>query len=187
MIRKSFDAPPDGSKPIADFPAYVAAPDGFIWSSHVNSYLYRGMRAPWHRLAARPNPSGRPDVKLINGPNERRFKLAVVVLSAFAGPAPESGMVPCHKDGDLTNTRPDNLFWSYPHDPSRCTVDKPSRHVDPALREEAVKMLNRGVSQIAVARKLGISASHVNRIANGWTRSDRMVRKSYRYTPGSEI
>jgi hypothetical protein len=48
----------------------------------------------------RPKTSGRTEVRL----------LAALVLEAYSGQAP-GDLHPQHRDGDLTNTRPDNLHW----------------------------------------------------------------------------
>lgn len=93
-------------------PGYRAGSDGSVWSCWVGT----GRGKPWKQSDRWLKL--KPDIRKIDG--RKRFTLkntegrlvrkyaSFFVLIAFIGPKPE-GFEACHRNGDCTNDRPDNL------------------------------------------------------------------------------
>ncbi len=111
---------------------------------------------------------------------KRMIKIHHLVLEAFVGPRPD-GMEACHNNGDRFDNRPSNLRWgtrssnridSYNHK----TKKSGERHQWGSVSDKTVvklkKMVNQGMSYVAVERELGLTKDYVGKCMRG----ERRVR-----------
>jgi hypothetical protein len=112
--------PPEGARPVPGFPWYAVGADGVVWTRAAAVGGTRPTRpGPWReKVPFRPNRK-LPHHRYVNLSHDdgvrrrvRLFPLAVLVLEAWAGPAPTPSSVPSFLDGDRSNCRPDNLAWA---------------------------------------------------------------------------
>jgi hypothetical protein len=92
--------PDERWRPIPGHKGYEASSLGNVRS--VPRTLLNGRRIGGVVLALQPDRDGYPTVML----GRKRVRVARVVKLAFAGPAEVR-----HKDGDRSNSRPENLVW----------------------------------------------------------------------------
>jgi hypothetical protein len=102
--------------------------------------------------------------------NSKRVTLYVhrLVLAAFIGPCP-AGMMACHRNGDATDNRPENLYWGTAADNgSDCAKhgslkgERQGRSKLTAEQVLAIRADTRPVSEISKA--YGVHKSHINSI-----------------------
>ena len=95
-------------KEIQRLPGYRFGDDGSVWSCHKNRW---GLADTWRQLTngAVPVTPGymREIIHLGRG---RTFYVHHLILEAFVEPRPP-GKEACHRDGNATNNRLENLYW----------------------------------------------------------------------------
>lgn len=155
-------------KDIPGFPDYRADSDGQIWSQK--------RWGKWKILKPFLNPAGRPLVSVWNTMNNRKVVHPYcLVLAAFVGPRP-SGMEACHNDGNALNNRPDNLRWDTKknneadkaiHGTKNIGVRNGRAKIGPKQVNQIRIMLEDGLSQKEIARRIGICQASVSHISTG--------------------
>ena len=90
----------DVTKPIPNWPGYLATPDGQILDSFDGHILHQSPSGP----------CGYPTVNLIRDDKRHRPYVHRLILQAYDGPCPD-GMECRHLDGDVTNNDLKNLRW----------------------------------------------------------------------------
>lgn len=111
-------------------------------------------------------------VRLSKGGKVHDVSVHTLVLSSFRGPRP-LGMDGCHNDGDVMNNRLDNLRW----DTSLANQRDKIRHGTVASGErnggakisrmDALEIIGSDAGVGVLARRYGISLTHVRRIRAG--------------------
>jgi hypothetical protein len=96
---------------IMGFPGYRIDREGGSWSCRIPKSGKLGSR--WKRLKGTVDSTGYLSIHLRRDGKTIKKNLHVLVLEAFVGPRPP-GMQACHKDGNRTNCRLDNLRWDTP-------------------------------------------------------------------------
>lgn len=166
---------------IQGFPGYRVGDDGSVWSlwkvgggSH--KPRPREMGSHWRKLKCGLQDNGYPRVALRNK-NGVSYKLVHrLVLEAFHGPAPV-GTEGCHKDGDRTNSRSNNLRWDTRQGNVNDTVRmgrnaRGNSHGCSILTEEVVRLTKRKLRTgnyrvVDLAKELGVSTATVYAIRSG--------------------
>lgn len=107
---RKFNAPPDGVKTIAiaSCEGFLAGSDGYVWTRWKNggSGIHRKRR----RVVCRRVDGVMQSVVRFNDGIRRLAPIAELILEAFGSPRP-AGHAIGHIDGNVRNTRPDNLRW----------------------------------------------------------------------------
>lgn len=172
----------DEYREILGFPGYRVGKDGTVWSRWRKRGSGRG-RAPihyqsdsWHRLKpGRVGCYGHLQVNLGRG-NSRR--VGPLVLSGFVGPCPQN-MECCHRDGDATNNRLENLRWGTSADNTNDqrrhgTLIGGERHGMAKLSNsqvDEIRLLAGMMTQRQIAARFGIKQPHVSGILAGKKRT----------------
>lgn len=134
------------------------------------SFLFVRRRGQWVRHVASSRDGLYLSARLF-GKSRRVHRL---VLEAFVGLSP-SGAVTRHLNGDSRDNRIENLAWGTRLENHRDMLDhgtspRGERHGQAKLNvrkvREARRLLGLNVSQTEVARKLNVSVSAINQIAN---------------------
>lgn len=108
----------------------------------------------------------------------KKWKVATIVCETFHGPRPE-GYHAAHEDGDVLNSRADNLSWKTPRENAGDKVrhnTTPARGTDcnlSRLTESQVVEIRRrraaGETTLALAAAFGTTSSTISKIANRQT------------------
>jgi len=149
-------------KPILAFPGYEVSTEGRVRSFRVPRYL------------ATENRGAHKSVWLMRDGRPRRVAVHRLVLLSFKGPPPEHCEA-CHNDGDPANNRLDNLRWDSHQANMRDKRDHGTQprganhhaRIGRAKTARVRSLLERGLSQSAVARNCGVSQSVVSEIKRG--------------------
>src|SRR5215813_4747451 len=160
---------------IQGHPGYRAGSDGSIWSCR-----RRGSgRAPrltgtWRQMTAVSQTTGYLAVLL--SPSRRHHLVHTLVLLAFVGPRP-AGMQCCHRDGDRTNNRLENLRWgtwrdNYADQIRHGTDGRGERNPRAKLTEADVRHIRSqyaagGVTQKQLAAQHGVTQSVISHAITG--------------------
>lgn len=177
----------------ADNPGYYASDDGRIWSNWKKSppIPSKGIKAGWYIVPGhyaeikqtfdRWNYYYRVKIRCADG--KRRWRrVNRLVCEAFHGAPPSSRHEACHKDGDRSNNRSDNLYWgtpekNYEDKEAHGTAYVPGRD-GPRLTDELLgsilEMHNNGMSKTLIAAclstdELNVTFSMVNDFIAGRT------------------
>lgn len=158
------------------FPGYRFGSDGSIWSA-LERGEHRKMRVGqgWKKL--KPTIGSRGylviDIRSISG-TKKQCLVHRLILEAFFGPAPKSGMEACHfPDIDRTNNAITNLRWGTRsenhHDKwIHGTMPHGSLHVSHKLSETEVleirKLYSRGIRQVDLARQFGVGQTQISNV-----------------------
>ncbi len=159
------------ARPIEGFPGYVVADSGFVYRRAIDGGFFTvatSIRTGYVRARMR-GACG-----LVH-----RKNVHVLVLEAFVGPRPSTRHHAAHfPDADRTNNRLDNLVWKTPEENER---DKRSHGTQPKggrrtpTSEAAIAMIlllhAEGESYTAIARRLGLHRTSVQRILTGKRRA----------------
>lgn len=130
-------------------------------------------------LSAPPNKHGYRVVTLYDGTpgrtSGRKMKVAVLVLLAFRGPAPEGRKDSCHKDGNRRNDCLRNLYWGSRQDNVDDAI-KHGRHCRGETNGRAklseddvcrIRQRSVRVSGQQLAQEFGVSPAQISNIVNG--------------------
>ncbi len=170
---------------VQGFPGYKVGNDGSVWSAWNWSILkndkgkwagrsyYIGNK--WRRLKHRISPYGYLEIEMKKGGCRYYQRIHTLVLLAFVGPRPV-GMEGCHEDGDYTNANLDNLRWDT-HKNNGADMVRHGRSCK-GTKQGRVKLSEQDVFAIrlclasgeqhsVIAKKFGISPSHVSGIKHG--------------------
>jgi Helix-turn-helix domain/HNH endonuclease len=158
---------PAGTIPIQDREAYLACPDGRIYSTITGGFLKPG-----------PNKSSRLHVmlpRLNRKPGERRFisvDIAKLICTAFHGERP-TGMTISHLNGNVQDNRAENLAWEswednharkYEHD----TMDNGFNNSRAVLSPDDITHIfawrKEGKTHLEIAQTLGVSRTTISRV-----------------------
>ncbi len=161
---------------IPNYPDYMAGTDGSVWSTK-SGRLVR-MKATLDRSNGRPRLNLRaPGV----GPNRSRLSyVGRIVLETFVGPPPDGADQCCHfPDRDPLNCSLGNLRWGTYKDNTQDqrihgTLVGGEHHGMARLSNETVasiRALGPSFTRAAIARRFGVSASHVTNIVNNKART----------------
>jgi hypothetical protein len=156
--------------PIPSMPGYEASTLGRIRSVDRIAPHPRGprrLRGTVLKLRALPNGY------LITNTYRKTTLVSRAVLEAFVGPAPTAGMHACHRNGDRSDNRIENLRWDTPKgneaDKRQHGTDhRNERHPQARLTREqvmAIRADRRSEREIAAA--FGISESHAGSVRRG--------------------
>ena len=122
-----------------------------------------------------PDRDGYLEGTFYEGARKIRFKVHVLVLTAFRGARPTSSHQCAHGDGNRQNNRLDNLRWATPLENARDCIlhgNRPrgSSHPDAKLTEEMVREIrSQKVGGVAMAARFGVSYSAIKRVRSGKT------------------
>jgi len=122
------------------------------------------------RIAAHPNDEGYMRIRLTCDDGKRRSYLVhKLVAQAFLPPPTEEQRYVCHKNSCRTDASAHNLYWGTHADNHRDKKERGTiRHVNRKLSKLDVRRIRRSKSSAAViARREGLSISHVRDIRNG--------------------
>lgn len=175
-------------KEIPGFPNYAITDDGRVWSKQRIRVKGSWLRHSYDRY-------GHVRVVLYRSGSRRRYFIHRLVLETFVGPCPE-GMEGCHRDGDPSNNRIENLYWgthadnvqdSVRHGTCSLLGDKIRRptgegHPSHKLTEAQVSDIRVNyahgeVSQPQLAAQFSVAQSTIWSIVRGktWQRPPRVV------------
>jgi hypothetical protein len=156
---------------------YAASSDGRIWTCRSSGPGNRDrFTKPWRALKPGMTSMGYVTVGigLGGGKNQRSRYVHELVLEAFMGPRP-LGMECCHNNGDKTDNRLENLRWDTRSENSNDSFRDGTRptnenhhwtKLDNESVEEAIGLVNNGVSQSEVARQFNVHPSTISRYVN---------------------
>lgn len=162
-------------RPVPDFPGYRVHTDGTVETCKKWQGRGRGRKPvfvltdDWRPLGVDTDERGRKRVTLSRDGRARKFRVSVLVLTAFVGPCPD-GLECCHENGDETDDRLGNLRWdthsSNLMDRRRHgTVALGSKHFRAKLTEEAVLEIRRaGPPYRRHAEKFGVTETLVSMV-----------------------
>lgn len=94
----------------------------------------------------------------------RRLLLHRLVLEAFHGSRP-AGLEGCHKDDDIENNAPDNLYWGTHRDNMRdCQKNRRNGRtvIYPEVVQEILDKFDGGCSLDAIARSIGVTKAAIS-------------------------
>ncbi len=149
---------------VKDYPGYTVSRDGTVTGPKgpLKPIIYRGYQRVW----------------LYNEHGRKKYRVNVLVCTAFHGPRPP-GKESSHKDGDRGNNSADNLCWKTHqenmddkelHNTNARGDDHPSTKVPdehlPLIKQKRAD----GKSYSQIAMEHGISKSHAHRICNSKSR-----------------
>lgn len=157
-------------RPIKDFAEYEISNQG-----RIRAYIYRGKLYSVPRILQPTLHDGYLRIKLNNGNNTytRRF-VHDLVLETFINNAPE-GFECSHLNGNRCDNKVENLIWESRLENQRRriqhgTTNRGENHGQAKLTQEEVNEIRnlsqQGYYNNTIARKFGISSSHVSRIVN---------------------
>jgi predicted XRE-type DNA-binding protein len=158
-------------RPLAQWPGYGIDTLGNLWSRKRVGHR-GGLINAWRPMTVRPSRYG---YMLVDISHEGRTVQKLVhrlVLETFVGPCPEN-MECCHRDGDATNNRLDNLRWD-----TRAANSQDSRELGSLavgsriatakLKESQIsgifELRRSGMSQREIAGIYGVHQAQVSRI-----------------------
>ena len=153
------------TRPIPEWPAYVATEDGQV--------MRNGRALRWYRHHA----AGSPYVQVSKPSDGRSLRVAGLVAEAFHGRCPPRHAVR-HKDGDLGNCRPSNLEWAersaiLQDRIARGTTNRGQKHGMAKLSPELVRYIRsekaRGRTCEDIAVEVGCSGANISHVARGFT------------------
>ena len=128
---------------------------------------------PGRVLKPESTRSGHLAVHLCSGPQNQMKKVHQLVAAAFLGEKPSEVMEVCHNDGNPKNNRATNLRYDTHQENLRDYVRQNGSTCKKVLTVESAKriksMLQRGMSQVEIARACGVSRWVVQDIARGRT------------------
>lgn len=157
------------------------------WAKHYEVSSFGRIRSLRTGRCLKPSPNtvGYPSVVLwVNWrkPSERKKTVQVhrVVLESFTGTKPKATheSYGCHKDGDKTNNRRDNLYWATPsqnqhdrttHGRAPIGTSHHAAKLNPDKVREIRKLLRGGAKRRAVARQFGIRVQSLMALESGRT------------------
>lgn len=157
---------------VKDYPRYTVSTDGTVTGPKgpLKPVMHRGYQRVW----------------LYNKKGKKKFRVNVLVCTAFHGPRPP-GKEASHKNGKRTDNRADNLCWKTHqenmddkelHGTNARGDDHPSTKVPddhlPLIKQKRID----GKSYAQIGREHGISKAHVHRICNGGSRIGKPARKA---------
>lgn len=161
-------------KDVPGFPGYRVGDDGSVWSCRTKARP--GISSTWHRVVGTLRPKQRYRTVCFRiGPQNYVRYVHRLVLEAFVGPCPE-GMQCCHKNGDPTDNRLENLRWdtaSANHLDKRKhgTMLRGESHPYAKLTEKdvvAIRSLHTaGVPSDVIGEAFQVSDCYVNDVARG--------------------
>lgn len=166
---------------IPGFPGYRGGDDGRVYScwrrkgNGRNGGPRYAMTSEWRPLAAALDKDGYRRVILCVDGKRLDRRVHNLILLAFVGPRP-SGMVGCHRDGNRSNNRPNNLRWdtqaSNIADKVRHgTAQRGERSSSAILRADQAAEIRRrraaGERGVDLAREFGVSTRAVSAIFVG--------------------
>ncbi|WP_182442187.1 HNH endonuclease [Cereibacter sphaeroides] len=151
---------------VRDFPAYIIAADGRIFSE-----FGRDLR----ELRPSADAKGYLGLTICNGEGRRRkVRVHRLVAETFI-PNPAHMPLVRHLDGNRQNNSADNLAWgTYAENEAdkigHGTWDtRRNGKLTACMREEAMRLLRSGLPQKDVAARMGVSRPTITRLANGTT------------------
>jgi len=147
---------------IDGFPGYRVGSDGTIWSKRLSGGR---IAREWRQMTGGFDRNGYRKVTLCNSGSQVCWRVSRIVIVAFHGPAP-AGMECCHRNGDKTDDRAENLRWGTHCDNIRDklihgTHQIGNSHPTRKLTESQVVEIRRrwaagGVTQFQLAAEFGV-------------------------------
>ena len=160
-------------KIVPGYPEYRVGDDGSVWSR----YSSRGnpgckLTDNWKQL--KPSlANGYPVVNLCSGGLRRMWRVHILVMLAFKGPAP-AGMEVCHEDGNPGNPKLDNLRYdtrkgNMADQLRHGTRNRGEKQGHVKLTADQVRTIRReyaagGISQYKLAARYGVCVMNINQI-----------------------
>ena len=151
---------PKGTKPHPGFPDYHVTENGKVWSSK--------RRGQWLRPATADR--GRKVYGLFTTKGLQTFFAARLVLETYVGPRPP-GLICCHKNGDRTDDRLENLYWGTYYE-NYVDSAGPAGVRGNKLNVLQVRIIHHllesgELTQVAIGRFFGVSGVTVSNILHG--------------------
>lgn len=163
-------------KPIPNLCGYFATEDGEVVSVRsgisktLKTQVYRG----YHRVTLSVE---------VDGARERhRFEVHRLILTAYAGPAPDEAMQPRHLNGISTDNRPSNLAWGTRADNTADAISHGT--LGPGMRArhrrlsqdqvaEIIRRRRAGELSVDLAREFGVCREYIPMLVRGsrWGRA----------------
>jgi hypothetical protein len=154
--------------------AYRIGSDGSGWSRRKRGG-WGGYDATWRRIKPHVGKYGHQRFHLGRSTPPRLVHR--LVLEAFVCPCPD-GKEACHKDGDPSNNRVENLYWGT-HEENMADYVRHGRsrkgpgHRQVKLTEadvlRAVEMFVRGAAYCEIAATFGVERTCISNIINGYS------------------
>ncbi len=153
------------ARPVADFPAYYATPDGKVFTT------YRG----WRELSQSCDRDGYRMVHMYR-PDRTRGRVAVhkIILTTFVGAKPSATSVCRHLNGNPADNRADNLAWG-----------TQSENIADAVMHGTAHQIGRRGEEANGAKLTELQALEVEQRASSGTEFLREIARDYDISIGN--